>query len=427
MEKMIFEKRRGFTLVELLVVIAIIGIMVALLLPAVQAAREAARRMSCGNNAKQIGLGLHNYHAAFDQLPIHGTGPTNENTNNVGASQNLYGTGFTNLQLSCLVGLLPYVEGQALWENVSNPLVVQDPANPSTPFRFPAFGPRPDVGEYTPWSTEIPTFRCPSDPGFGLPALGRTNYAPSVGDSMYEMQVGTTFHATTNASPWFYGTHLDTMIRARCGLRGAFVPRKSMKFRDITDGTSNTIAIAEIATDPLGLTGGGASGVGQDIRTTAALGGTFLAALSNPKRCAEGATNRINPLRPRNWITPGAFSSAANRRGFRWADFTPLITQVNTILPPNSELCWNNNSIEFGVAPPSSYHQGGVHVVMCDGAVKFITDSIEAGNSRSPVVYCNLSTAGGANSVVPAGAHSPFGLWGALGTRGASEILQADF
>jgi prepilin-type N-terminal cleavage/methylation domain-containing protein len=75
-------RRDGFTLVELLVVIAIIGVLVGLLLPAVQAAREAARRMSCSNNFKQIGLGIHNYHSAFKSLPMHGTGATRENENN---------------------------------------------------------------------------------------------------------------------------------------------------------------------------------------------------------------------------------------------------------------------------------------------------------------------------------------------------------
>jgi prepilin-type N-terminal cleavage/methylation domain-containing protein/prepilin-type processing-associated H-X9-DG protein len=421
--------RWAFTLVELLVVIAIIGVMVGLLLPAVQAAREAARRMSCGNNSKQIGLGLQNYHAAFNSMPMHGTGPTNENFNTAGASTATDGTGFTRRELSFLVGLLPYVEQQPLWETVSNPAVIPNPSNPATPYRFPAFGPRPQTAEYTPWATDISTFRCPSDPGVGLPALGRTNYAACVGDGMYQIHIGVALHPNqmggSATGPWL-NQHEATMIRANCGLRGAFVPRKSVNFRDVRDGLSNTIAVAEIATDLLAASGGG-----QDYRTTPRSSNVSQAAiLNNPKFCAQW----IDTSRTYTWL-PGTsgYSSNIHRRGFRWADYLPVCSQVNTILPPNAEACIIN-SVEFGNVPPSSRHQGGVHVVMCDGAVKFITDSIEAGNSNSPCVYCNLSSAGGSvdginggNSVLPAGSQSPYGLWGALGTRASSEVLRSEF
>ncbi len=144
--------RSGFTLVELLVVIAIIGVMVGLLLPAVQAAREAARRMSCGNNIKQIGLGLHNYHAAYNTLPMHCGGTASGPVNNV-------------RELSWLVGLTPFVEQQALWEQISNPF------RATSGFVFPPMGTGPRctlaqqaANRYEPWMTEIPGFRCPSDP-----------------------------------------------------------------------------------------------------------------------------------------------------------------------------------------------------------------------------------------------------------------------
>lgn len=170
------SKRGAFTLVELLVVISIIGVLVALLLPAVQNARESARRMSCGNNVKQLGIAIHNYHTAHDQMPIHGTGPTNENINTATPdSIEDDGTGFTRLELSYLVGLLPFIEQAGLWEQISNPLTEEDGQI------WPAFGPRPKTGEYPAWATDIPTYRCPSDPGFGVPALGRTNYAACTG------------------------------------------------------------------------------------------------------------------------------------------------------------------------------------------------------------------------------------------------------
>lgn len=105
-------QRSGFTLVELLVVIAIIGILVGLLLPAVQAAREAARRMSCSNNFKQIGLALHNYHSAYKNLPM----------NSGGTYENPRGGDFHNrFNLSWLVGILPFIEQQGLWDQISNP------------------------------------------------------------------------------------------------------------------------------------------------------------------------------------------------------------------------------------------------------------------------------------------------------------------
>ncbi len=133
--------RSGFTLVELLVVIAIIGVMVGLLLPAVQAAREAARRMSCGNNFKQIGLGMHNYHATYNTL-----------------ASGRYGTMANSYRLnSNAVGILPFMEQQALWELVSSP---------QSSGSIPAMGNTPDqdAPNFVPWQTQVPGYRCPSDP-----------------------------------------------------------------------------------------------------------------------------------------------------------------------------------------------------------------------------------------------------------------------
>lgn len=402
-------KRLAFTLVELLVVIAIIAVLVALLLPAVQSAREAARRMSCGNNLKQIGLGMHNYHAAYRQLPIHGTGATNELTNDTALADARNGTGFTRLELTYLVGLLPFVEQQMIWEQVSNPMLESDGD------RWPAFGPRPWQGNYPPWATEITTFRCASDPGVGVPALGRTNYAACTGDSFYNAEEGVTvWNITTNR--WQYESDSLAMQRSRCGLRGAFVTRKSTMFSDIGDGLSQTIAVGEIAT-----------GLGQrDKRTisiTNAKGG-FVVVANNPRRCFD--LGYIDPQRPKFWASHANVYGAVSERGFRWADFHTLQSQMNTILAPNSEVCLVGHSDTYGIAPPSSYHPGGVHTLMCDGAVKFVTDSIEAGNSRTPSVYCMALTAL-TNSVTPAGSPSPYGLWGALGTRASRETVQAGF
>lgn len=410
------SRHRAFTLVELLVVIAIIGVLVGLLLPAVQAAREAARRMSCSNNVKQIGLGLHNYHAAFGQLPIQGTGPTNENVRTTGAAEASNGTGFTRLELSYLVGLLPFVEQQSLWDQISNPMVEDDGD------RWPAFGPRPSFNSegYPPWITEVATFRCPSDPGVGLPAHGRSNYAACTGDGFYNAEDGATVWQGLSASgSWQYQSNQLAMERTRCGLRGAFVTRLTTKFRDFTDGLSNTIAVGEIMS---GLNDNDKRTVG----TKSPSKGGALQVLDNPNRCK--VLNFVDSSRPTFWdmTVVNTIYGPESRRGFRWADFHTLQTQFNTILPPNSEICLVGDSDTYGTAGTSSRHQGGSHLLFADGAVKFITNSIEAGNSNSPCVYCK-ATSTEKNSVLPSGSPSPYGLWGALGTRASKEVINAEF
>jgi len=387
----------GFTLVELLVVIAIIGVMVGLLLPAVQAAREAARRMSCGNNFKQIGLGIHNYHAAYNAMPINGAG-TDPSTRRIWFDSDTTGN---NWRLSMLVGLTPFVEQQALWEQISSRSIVGG--------TWPAFGPTPQNINYRPWATDISGFRCPSDPGVGLPALGRTNYGACNGDSTQNGYYGVGISIDT----WTGGALRPGSIyplgnaASLASHRGMFVGHLSTKFRDVLDGLSNTIMAGELATD-LG---------DRDIRTSIirqAPNESFV--VQNPSYCQD-TPGIIDPARP-GFVLAGVNINPS--RGFRWADFAPGITGCFTILPPNRELCGEGNDV-FGsvTSTVSSRHQGGAHVLMGDGAVKFVTDSIEAGNSRNRMVV-----AGGTAAFNNApGSRSPYGLWGSLGTRASSETV----
>jgi len=400
--------RGGFTLVELLVVIAIIGVLVGLLLPAVQAAREAARRMSCSNNFKQIGLAIHNYHSAYDQLPIHGGGTTViSGGNRVGGSAAAVPRASNYLEVSWLVGLTPFIEQQALWEQISNPL--QDPI---TGALWPPMGPNPrmdianhSASRYDPWLTDVPGFRCPSDPGQGLPAQGRTNYLACIGDSADYMNGGISDTGGDNSAQ---------AQRARAACRGFFIHRRPTKFRDVLDGLSNTICAGEVITD-LG---------DNDVRSRGGQAVGSVAAANGALAC----DTLVDPTRPLFWGTlpTGNFETAGGhpadeaRRGFAWAMSRGIWGQLNTIKPPNAYVCFEGNVFNNGIAPPSSRHQGGAHVLMGDGAVKFITDSIEAGNQAS----AHVSNIGGR---LPAGTKSPFGLWGSLGTRASRETIQEEF
>lgn len=389
------SQQRGFTLVELLVVIAIIGVMVGLLLPAVQAAREAARRMSCSNNMKQIGLGLHNYHAAYDRLVMQRGG-----TRNTGTGDDNH----NNLSLSWLVGILPFVEQQALWEQISNPLNVnRDGSVRAVP--FPAMGAVPWNDNYRPWLTQVPGYRCPSDPAEATAnTVAVNNYVACTGDAYFEQHHS---GVQDNGVP-----HPDGTWGEAAGsrwARGAFRARSFTRFRDFLDGTANTIAAGEANVDI------------QDRSIT-----TLMMRDGNVERqppLHHTTTGWIDPARPQ-FVSAAATvdGGATHGRGRRWPDGRPQYSVFHTIRPPNSHNVLQDHGSR-GMLSASSRHQGGAHVLMADGAVKFITDSIEAGNQNQIAFGSNASGPDASG----AGRQSPYGLWGSLGTKAAKETITGEF
>ncbi|MBL8809092.1 MAG: DUF1559 domain-containing protein, partial [Planctomycetaceae bacterium] len=205
------NRRKAFTLIELLVVIAIIAILVALLLPAVQQAREAARRTQCKNNLKQFGLALHNYHDVFNAFP-----PAKGGTVGYGSTTRLDGN---YERRTGVIALLPYIEQTALYNQI-------DAGNPSTSPPIPPGGPAPWSGTAPApaiYTQRVAAFLCPTDPGI-ISARGNCNYAFCRGD--------------------FIGTGSGNGRDAQ-DVSGLFCLRRTYNLRDCTDGTSNTIAMGE--------------------------------------------------------------------------------------------------------------------------------------------------------------------------------------
>ncbi|WP_166823418.1 DUF1559 domain-containing protein [Thalassoroseus pseudoceratinae] len=317
--------RRGFTLIELLVVIAIIAILIALLLPAVQQAREAARRTQCKNNLKQLGLALHNHH------DVHGNFPSRQGS-----------PAGTHSRLSGMLDLLPFLEQNNLFDDI-----------------FATNPPEPWNGSFAPWQNEIPALLCPSSPEHPAGgAIGDHNYHFCSGDS----------HVTNTANP-----------------RGVFGDDSYLAMRDVTDGTTNTIAMGERAFPR----------AGKDINYTA-VGSNHTV----PADCAAtyDTTTRQYTGTAHTWS------------GRRWNDGGAGFSAINTCLPPNSPQCaHNNHDAQNGYYTASSEHAGGVQVVMVDGSVQFVSENIDAGNQ-------------GASSSGLSGV-SPYGVWGAMGTRNGSEVV----
>ena len=212
-------RNRGFTLVELLVVIAIIGILIALLLPAVQAAREAARRNQCSNNMKQIGLALHNYHDATKSFP----------TQVIWGDEKTQVTPIGPYNHTWVTAILPYMEQQPLYDQVDFRLPVCDSTGAPQPFA----------------RTQLDGLRCPSDPSFRDLAESSgnviTNYPGSEG-----MDWHTADRPIGNWPPW---NELDDPMTFNWGQVGGVFPSAPMhetrNMADISDGTSQTLFCAE--------------------------------------------------------------------------------------------------------------------------------------------------------------------------------------
>ena len=397
------QSQRAFTIIEMFAVLILISALVTMLLPAVQAAREMARRSSCGNNLMQVAISVSGYHNTFEQFPMQLSGtdgsvlPGRDNDKRV----------------SFLVAVLPFVGESTVAERIASPL----PRNQqndmamleqslggdwerkpgATPKLWPAGGPSPTESTYVPWISEVPVFRCPSDPGYGG---GRTNYAACLGDGLLAGDSG-----PMKEVKGIFVVDPELARQTAAAMRGVFVPRAVTRERDVTDGLSHTIALGEIAT-----------GLGDaDKRTHPAAGPGPKTLRDNP----NWGSGLVDADRPLFWLNAARGtvldSTTECRRGRRWADGMPLYTSVNTILPPNREMVLHSDRDDcWGVVPPSSRHQGGVQVAMTDNSTRFISNSIDAGDPSQPTVY-----QGSAN---PPESESPYGVWGALGTRSGAEV-----
>jgi prepilin-type N-terminal cleavage/methylation domain-containing protein/prepilin-type processing-associated H-X9-DG protein len=361
-----FRRQGGFTLVELLVVIAIIGILVGLLLPAVQAAREAARRMQCSNNAKQMALAMFNYESAYKKFPARRYGTTGTTGNTIAG--NLNNRQHNSGRINAFVALLPFIEQGPYYERIQQGDTANAPG-----------GPRGDIG-WAVWNVAPPTYKCPSDDGI-LDNTRQISYALCGGDTPGE---------PTNMQ---LNNH-DT--------RGLFAGRMIFrKIAEVIDGTSNTIGTSEVRAN----SGNNLSQTGFTVGANQARrhqGYALVAGIGTSPILCRGAVDG-------QFYVSG--TSVHFRRGINWTDAPFCLRSFNTVAPPNAAACADPNTGGFGdqnvaVMPPNSGHTGGVNASFCDGSVRFISENIDSGNQ----------------AVGPGGSGpSLYGVWGALGSINGGE------
>ncbi|MFN6161563.1 MAG: DUF1559 domain-containing protein [Planctomycetota bacterium] len=324
-------RRSGFTLGELLVVIAIIGVLVGLLLPAVQAAREAARRMSCGNNIRQVALALMNYESANKTFPMgvnYGPGkPPRPWTSDAPYARPYHHTWLT--------AILPNMEQQSLYSNIN--------------FSLPAWG-QPVV------STVVPTLLCPSDSGANK-VLQAHNIAPT----SYSGSQG--FHWWTDAilGPWAPWDTLGFTEKPAADMAGLFAPTLENKIRDITDGTSNTMVIGE--TDTFGFYGGAGWTCGTGRRREIVGAAVFRAAFLGAAHAGFGGNEQTYYGYTAKTLEVDGTSKAPGS----WFRAAPYVYE------PTYMSYWGPKAEWPGA---SSYHPGGVQSAFADGSVRFVSTTI---------------------------------------------------
>lgn len=295
-------RRRGFTLIELLVVIAIIAILVSLLLPAVQQAREAARRTQCKNNLKQLGLAIHNYHDVHRGFP----------------PAVVYSS--ANHGFAWGAFILPFIEQAPLFDT----LEVNTERNVFTRWRNQTPGAK----------SIIPAYQCPSDTGQGDNDMGFSNYiAVNGANKVRPRQNGVIrdFNAATNP------------VQSR--ELGLFTANVSRRIRDITDGTSNTLAIGERASTQY------VTSLSQTVRCDA---GQWIGVRT--KRFSTGSNN----------VPQADPQSQRAVMGIAGTGINSTLVASNTT-PENTECALNFNSL----------HTGGAQFVLADGSVRFISENID--------------------------------------------------
>ena len=366
-------RRSGFTLIELLVVIAIIAVLIALLLPAVQSAREAARRVQCNNNLKQLGLAMHNYVSTVEKLPW-GAGPWGWN------------------DWSGHVMLLPYMEQQSMFNaiNFANGCADNRCAGMNT----------------TAVNNKLSALICPSDSDKLSSVQGHNNYMGNAGsapNSFYGGRGGGA--AGSNPSQGskgvmagifcFVGVACDNGPAPPCGAANGQTPF-SIGFADIQDGLSNTAAFSERVK---GINSNNSSQFDGRIPSSSLINIAGVPVNGDVNTGDGGPAlfyTRCKAVSLAN-VTSSMLDSQ-DSSGARWDVGYAADTRYNHVMPPNSTNCDGDND-DAGrqtAYSASSRHPGGVNVLMCDGSVKFIKQTVSATT------------------------------WWALGTRAASEVISAD-